>query len=174
MPHWQTPKYDWIPADGIANTDLNRIEGNNLVNYRRFEFSGAYQREATTLIGAGGVWMLQRIAFELEDGMKLVLKVARYYLNTAGLRLRIYYDIGGGEVLAWTSTSNQDDEEPDQNIYSNTTGGLVTGHYVLRAYNPTGGGLSIIFTDGWSFTLEKEENIAGTTAAPTTTTTLAP
>lgn len=25
---WQTPKTDWTPADGVADTDINRIEGN--------------------------------------------------------------------------------------------------------------------------------------------------
>jgi microcystin-dependent protein len=25
---WQTPKTDWTPADGVADSDLNRIEGN--------------------------------------------------------------------------------------------------------------------------------------------------
>lgn len=38
---WQTPKKDWTRADGVRNTDLNRIEGNvehvydNLGNLRR-------------------------------------------------------------------------------------------------------------------------------------------
>lgn len=30
---WITPKTDWTPVDGIADTDLNRIEGNILESY---------------------------------------------------------------------------------------------------------------------------------------------
>lgn len=28
MALWQTPKEDWVPLDGIIDTDFNRIEGN--------------------------------------------------------------------------------------------------------------------------------------------------
>ena len=171
MPTWITPKYNWIPADGIANTDLNRIEGNNLVNYRRFEVSSTVNTGGTVVAGATA--LQQWINFTLPDGMKLVLKNARYKLTTAGLRLRVYYDIGAGEVVAWTSLSHAGDEEPDQNIYSNSTGVPVSGYYAIRVYNPTGGGLSIAVHDGWSLTFEKEENTTGTTAAPTTSTTTA-
>lgn len=155
MSNWITPKTDWDQDYLITEVDFNRIEGNNLVNYRRFEVSSTVNVGGT--ITAGNFNLQQRINFTLLDGFKLVLKIARYKLNSAGLRLRVRYEIGAGLVLAWTSLSHEGDEEPDQNIYSNSTGNPVSGSYQIEAYNPTGGGLTVQIFDGWSLTFEKEE-----------------
>jgi hypothetical protein len=153
---WDTPVVDWVPADGIANTDLNRIEGNTLSNHNRFEVSANVHTAGT--VGAGGFNLEQYIYFVMEDGYRLVLKVARYKLNSAGLRLRVRYNIGAGLVAGWTSLSHEGDEEADDLIYTNVSGIQVTGFYQIEAYNPTGGGLTVALADGWSLTFEKEEN----------------
>ena len=168
---WSTPKVDWDPSDGVGDTDINRIEANNLVNHRRFEVSG---RAETAAVPAGTWSGMQRIYFSLDDGMSLVLKNARFRLNSAGMELRVQYDIGGGLITGWASTSHEEDSEPDTTIYSNTTGGVVTGYYYIRTYNPTGGGLTVSFLDGWSLTFEKEENGTAPAPMPTSTTTGAP
>ena len=33
-----TPKVDWLVTDGVANTDLNRIEGNTAALYESLQF----------------------------------------------------------------------------------------------------------------------------------------
>lgn len=40
---WQTPKTNWAAADGVRNTDFNRIEGNTLELYRLLNLTGVYQ-----------------------------------------------------------------------------------------------------------------------------------
>jgi len=40
---WVTPKTDWVPLDGISDTDLNRIEGNIAYLGDRVVLSGTCQ-----------------------------------------------------------------------------------------------------------------------------------
>ena len=151
--YWSAPKIDWTPADGITEVDLNRIENNILINHS-YGFDVSSNIHTSDTIGAGNVQNNQRIYFTIPDGMKLVLKVARYRLNSAGLKLRVWYDIGAGEVVAWTSLSHEGDEEPDADICS----GAVSGYYTIQAYNPTGGGLTVSILDGYCLTFAKDEH----------------
>lgn len=47
---WQTPKIDWSAADGVRDTDMNRIEGNLLELYKK---SGLVE-ETTVYVNATG------------------------------------------------------------------------------------------------------------------------
>lgn len=153
---WSTPKVDWTSSDVVADTDLNRIEANTASNRERFEISSKIGSSSGT-VSATGFVNLQQVAFTVNDDIKIVLKNARYKLFESGLQLRVRYDIGGGLVTAWTSTSEEGDDTPDQTIYSNTTGSPVSGFVQIEAYNPTGSGKTIAAFDGYSLTLEKED-----------------
>lgn len=177
---WIAPKVDWVPGDGIAQTDLNRIEGNTLYNYdtaiandiqirRRYEVSSR-MADAEGGFAAGQQVAMQRIGLVLEDDEVLILKAARYSFAIASFKMRIYYDIGAGLVLAWTSGSNEDDEEPNDTILSNTTGAQVSGFISIYAWNDGGGGSVAESEDGWSLTFEKED----VAVHGTSTTTVAP
>lgn len=43
---WQTPKTDWTPADGVADADLNRIEGNLATATHEPEGNSLVKRDA--------------------------------------------------------------------------------------------------------------------------------
>ena len=130
---WQTPKVDWSSDDVVANTDMNRWEENHLANRRRFEVSNNFQTGAG--IGAGNFQNNQIQYFTLQDDMKLIVKNCRYRFQNSGLRIRVYYDIGGGPVYPFTSASHEGDEEPDQLVLSNTTGSPVSGDIGIQVYN---------------------------------------
>ena len=151
---WIAPKVDWDSDNVVAHTDLNRIEGNTDSNHRRFEVSSNVHTAGT--IATGSFNQEITVGFTVEDGIKLVLKNARYRFSNSDIRLRLRYDIGGGLVTAWTSSSNVGDDEPDTTVYSNTTGLPVPGFYQIEAYNSAGAGRAVALADGWSITLEKE------------------
>lgn len=152
---WITPYTSWTSSDVVANTDLNRIEGNTASNRERFEISSRIGNAATS-IPATSFINIHQITFTVNDDIKLVLKNAKYKLFGTGLQLRVRYNIGGGLVTAWTSTDEAGDDTPDQTIYSNTTGSPVTGFIQIEIYNPTGGSLTSAGFDGYTLTLEKE------------------
>lgn len=47
---WTTPKTNWVPADGIANTDLNRIE-TNISGLRNWDEEGNFLVDTVHLPG---------------------------------------------------------------------------------------------------------------------------
>lgn len=61
---WTTPKFDWVPPDGIADTDLNRIEENTQYLYERDQGSQATLRnylndfEVTTNLDNSGSYTI--------------------------------------------------------------------------------------------------------------------
>ena len=151
---WITPKTNWLPADGVATTDYNRIEGNTLSNHRRFEMSSA----CTAIGNLGGTssYSEQLISLALADGETLKLKVARYYLHNAGLKLQlICWTAGTGLITAWTSASHQGVEDLNITIVA-AAGGAVTGYIGVAVNNPTGGPIEVKNYDGWSLTIEIE------------------
>ena len=55
---WQTPKVDWTPADGVADADFNRIEG----NIGELNTLGANHASATTAIHGVGASTVESAA----------------------------------------------------------------------------------------------------------------
>lgn len=49
---WSAPKTNWLPADGIAHTDLNRIETNVLGTRDWLKQSGSFEVDTVNLPGA--------------------------------------------------------------------------------------------------------------------------
>ncbi|MCO4819805.1 MAG: hypothetical protein KC517_09285 [Bacteroidetes bacterium] len=157
---WTTPKTDFAPSDVVDESDFNAINENILSLHNRFDVSGSIIDNET--VGIGGSYIQRRIKFGLPDGTQLVLKNARYrfgdnWPSASGLRLRVLYSVGAGDVLAWTSASSSGDEEPDQVIYANSSGSPVEYWYTIQAYNSSGSSsYDIQDTDGWCLTFEKE------------------
>ena len=149
-----TAKTDWDTDDLIQDSDMNRIEGNIVANRKRYEVSGTCGGQAA---GVSTYIMYQKGYFSVEDDEEIVLKNARFIISNSALRLRIRVDTGGGLSTVWTSTAEEGDVEPDEIIYSNTTGSAVTGNFEIQIYNSGGGSPASQYFDSWHLTIEKEE-----------------
>lgn len=94
---WQTPKTDWSSADGVRDTDMNRIEGNALELYNTkaelSAFSALQHSVDDTLFAISQLTQLGNLAIGTEFGL---------YENgvlTPFIKLHNNYE-GSGRVLA--------------------------------------------------------------------------
>lgn len=70
---WQTPKVDWTRADGVRDTDLNRIEGNSQYLYENkaelTDFNALKSTVDNALYDINNRVLLQNIAIGTEFGL---------------------------------------------------------------------------------------------------------
>ena len=149
---WVTPKTDWVAGDGIANADLNRIEGN---------ITDLEYRVDNRVIMSGNVgWghpslsslfrsPQQIIRVTVPGGHRLVLERVCFSFDSAGMRLRI--DEDGDEK--WTSSGFKGDSAPGVVLFTNATEGDLAAHPGVTLYNPTEGAVAAIPYDGWTVRL---------------------
>ena len=144
---WTAPKTDWAPTDGIADTDLNRIEGD--VEYlgehvdaleNTFELSASHIGSSGISIGAGldkGLILVKRT---LADGKKLILKRASFFLSAVTqFRAHIDANTSFSFLSGYTSAADEGDVEPDTTLYSNSTGSPISIYVSILVTNTDGG-----------------------------------
>jgi len=155
MASWTTPKYDWVPNDGIANTDFNRIEENtqylydentqrintiilsgsapvtSVVGYPHFD---CWHSSAKTPTSAEALAQMIRVI--LPVGYVLTLINAKYFLNGPPHSppdgrpgyARLY--VNSGSTNKWISSNYYGDESPLAEIRNNV-GGAVDAEFNL-------------------------------------------
>lgn len=96
----------------------------------RFQISGG-NRTAYSIAG-GGSKQMQTFSIKIGHEKKLVLKNVRFSLSNANLRLRI--NTGGGGI-AWVSSGNQGDVNPEHTIVTNTGGSDILYSLIIYISN---------------------------------------
>ena len=126
---WTTPKTDWAAGEGIASTDLNRIEG-------KIQWNSAWQLQATLggtddwSVAAGTELVMTTVVRQVQASTKLILARVNYVL-TAGDDWRVVVAAYDGLTLlnSWTSTNRSDDVSPETTLIDRT--GLGTSNFFV-------------------------------------------
>ena len=119
MASYVAPKTNWAPSDGIANTDLNRIEENTEALMDNVVWMSSHLASSAKSVDSSG-WDIQSISVLLPVQTKLMLRNLRYYIgNTSGdLRVKVS-DVAGG---AYTTPDDAGEVTPLTTLASNTSG----------------------------------------------------
>ena len=128
---WVAPVTTWAPTDGIADTDLNRIEGNTEYLKRGDPLENGFWLSGNP-VQLGGSYSLpaswaittQELRRNIANGKKLVLRVASYYLRH-GTPDILRLDVIGADATYQSGTLGYGDERPSTVLYSNSTGATV-------------------------------------------------
>jgi len=198
MASWTAPKYDWVPNDGIANTDFNRIEENtqylydeNTQRINTIILSGnaptttavshppkfdCYHSSVRTPISINALAQMVRVI--LPVGCVLTLVNAKYYLygtthtppdGRPGYN-RLY--VNSGSTNKWISNNYYGDESPYAEIRNNV-GGAEAADFSLSVSllntDPDAVlGNSIYPFSGWTLKFEISESDTTTSTTSTT------
>lgn len=167
---WETPNVAWNPADVLATTDFNRIEGNPLyLRNNKFEVVGCLGYEfaditlTPTMVPA--TVTMQKVGFRLLDGEQLVLRRARYCVDSADLGIVVQVDLAPGTVLDWESNPAHADAyagandivDIDDVLATNVSGGPLIGFIEVILKNATAHPRIAKPYTGWSLTFEIED-----------------
>lgn len=155
MATWNTPKTDWLPSDGVLNTDINRIEEN--LEYLREQdgaiFNGSKQFNSSITVTGQSV---------MESSVRNPLSVNRTTSGNVGILLGNSDTLGIGELLANATNGglilrNQNGDNVIEITDTDET--LIRGE-LLPSENPIDGSFSI--SAGVPFVIPRGTYLFGT------------